>query len=59
MKLTHAVTKATVFCQVKGRTIDVMSCYACDRMMEVDLDTAHPKVVCVVPAPGEPLVEPD
>lgn len=54
MKLTHAVTDGAVFCNIKGTTIDVMSCYACERMVSIDLDTTHPKVVCVVPAPGEP-----
>jgi hypothetical protein len=54
VKLTHPADRGTVFCSVKGTTIDVMSCYGCERMVEIDLDTRHPKVVCLVPAPGEP-----
>jgi len=54
VKLTHPVKGGQIFCSVEGKSIDVMSCYGCDRMVEVDLDTRSPKVVCVVPAPGEP-----
>ena len=58
MKLTHAVQDGSVFCGVKGKTIDVISCYGCERMVTIDLDTTHPKVVCLLPAPGEPDPEP-
>jgi len=47
-----------VFCAVKGKAIDVLSCYGCERMITIDLDTRHPKIVCVVPGPGEPKPEP-
>jgi len=54
VKLTHPANGGQVFCSVKGKMIDVMSCYACDRMVDVDLDARNPTVVCMVPAPGEP-----
>jgi hypothetical protein len=53
VKLAHAVNDGTVFCGVKGKAIDVISCYGCERMVTIDLDTTHPKVVCMVPAAGE------
>lgn len=58
MRLTHAVDDGMVFCAIKEKAIDVLSCYGCERMITLDLDTRHPKVVCVVPGPGEPKPEP-
>lgn len=54
MKVTHGVTSGAVFCPEQGRVVDVMSCYACAKVILIDLDSRHPKVVCAVPAPGEP-----
>ncbi len=54
MKLTHSVVAGTVFCPVQGAVVDVMACYACEKVVEIDLDSRHPKIVCAVPAPGEP-----
>lgn len=56
MKLTHSVMAGTVFCPVRGKVVDVMACYACEKVALIDLDSRHPKVVCAVPAPGEPTM---
>lgn len=53
-KQTHAVTDdGTVFCPRKRQVIDVMACYGCEKLVEIDLDSRRPKVVCAAPAAGE------
>jgi hypothetical protein len=54
MKIAHGVADGSVYCSLQGKTVDVMGCYGCDRVVTIDLDSRHPKVVCVVPEPGEP-----
>ena len=53
MKETHAVTDGRVFCVVQRRPVDVITCYACERVVEIDLDSRRPRVTCEVPAPAE------
>lgn len=49
MKITHGVNEdGTVYCAVKQNVVDVMACYACSKMVEIDLDTRRPKVICAV-----------
>ncbi len=56
MKLTHPVTdEGTVYCTQQRRIVDVMTCYGCEKLVDIDLDSRRPKVVCAVPAPGEPV----
>ncbi len=53
-KQTHTVTdEGTVYCPRQRRVIDVMACYGCDKLVEIDLDSRRPKVVCSAPATGE------
>jgi hypothetical protein len=54
MKQTHGVREGMVFCAVQRRVVDVTRCYGCERLVEIDLDSRNPKVVCAIPAPGEP-----
>ncbi|HZP97557.1 MAG TPA: hypothetical protein VFC31_14660 [Candidatus Limnocylindria bacterium] len=54
MKQTHAVTdEGTVYCPRQRRVVDVMCCYGCGKLVEIDLDSRRPKVVCAVEAVGE------
>jgi hypothetical protein len=39
---------------VQRRAVDVVTCYGCEKLVEIDLDSRRPKVVCALPAPGEP-----
>ncbi len=54
MKQTHGVQDGKVFCAVQRRAVDVVTCYGCEKLVEIDLDSRRPKVVCALPAPGEP-----
>jgi hypothetical protein len=54
MKLTHAVNDGEVYCQQQRRVVDVMACYGCEKLVDIDLDSRRPKVTCAVAAPGEP-----
>lgn len=54
MNVTHAVLEGAVYCPLLGRNVDVMTCYACAKATVIDLDSRHPKVVCALPAAGEP-----
>ena len=54
MKVTHAVSaEGAVFCAQQQRIVDVITCYGCDRVVRIDLDSNRPKVVCAIAAPGE------
>ena len=54
MKITHAVTEdGTVYCTQQRKMIDVMTCYGCEKVIEIDLDTRHPKVTCAAAASAE------
>ncbi len=53
-KQIHAVTdEGKVFCPRRGQAIDVMACYGCQELLEIDLDSRRPKVVCAAPPAGE------
>jgi hypothetical protein len=54
VKVTHSVADGTVYCAQQRRIVDVMACYGCDRVVEIDLDSRRPKVTCAASAPGEP-----
>ena len=54
MKVTHAVTDdGGVYCTQQKRVVDVITCYGCEKLVEIDLDSKRPKVVCAIAAPGE------
>ena len=48
MTQTHPVSDGKVYCALQHRLVDVMACYGCVRVVEIDLDTRRPKVVCSV-----------
>lgn len=51
MKTVRAVTDdGTVYCAEKRRVIDVMACYGCEKLVDIDLDSRRPKLVCAVGA---------
>ncbi len=53
-KQTHAVTdEGTVFCPLQRQVVDVMYCYGCEKLVEIDLDSRRPKVICAAPATGQ------
>lgn len=55
MKVTHAVSDdGSVYCTLQKHVVDVITCYGCSKVVEVDLDSRRPKVVCAIAAPGEP-----
>jgi len=54
MKQTHAVGEGKVFCIVQHRLVDIMACYGCKKLVEIDLDSRHPRVTCAAPPPGAP-----
>ena len=55
MKITHAVKEdGTVYCTQQRKMIDVMTCYGCENVIEIDLDTRHPRVTCAVSWTPEP-----
>ena len=47
MKVTRAVdAEGRVYCAKQRKNIDVLDCYACRRLVEIDLDSRKPKVTC-------------
>lgn len=47
MRITHAVEKdGRVYCVRDCKRIDVLTCYGCERAVDVDIDSAHPRVRC-------------
>ena len=54
MKTIRTVAgEGTVYCGEQRRVIDVMACYGCEKLVDIDLDTRRPKVVCAVGAAEE------
>ncbi len=54
MKTVRTVTdEGTVYCGEQRRVIDVMACYGCEKLVDIDLDSRRPKVVCGVGAAEE------
>lgn len=53
-KQIHVVTdEGRVFCPRQRQVVDVMACYGCEKLVEIDLDSRRPKVVCGAPPAGE------
>lgn len=51
MKTVRSVSdEGTVYCGEQRRAVDVMACYGCERLVDIDLDSRRPKVVCGVGA---------
>jgi len=47
MNVTHAVDRdGRVYCGNQKKTIDVLDCYDCRRLVTIDLDSRVPKVTC-------------
>ena len=47
MKVTHAVDdKGCVYCIAQRKSVDVLGCYGCERVIDIDLDSRRPKVTC-------------
>ncbi len=47
MNVTHAVDReGRVYCTKQQKTIDVLTCYDCKRLVTIDLDSRVPKVTC-------------
>jgi hypothetical protein len=42
-----------VYCGDQRRVIDVMACYGCEKLVDIDLDSRRPKIVCGVGAAEE------
>lgn len=54
MKTVRTVTdEGTVYCGKQRGVIDVMACYGCEKLVEIDLDSRRPKIVCGVGAAEE------
>ncbi len=54
MKTVRAVTdEGTVYCGEQRRVIDVMACYGCEKLVDIDLDSRRPKIVCGIGAVEE------
>jgi len=49
VKVTHAVeADGRVYCAQQRKKIDVLSCYECKRLSELDLDSKNPRVICAL-----------
>jgi hypothetical protein len=49
VKVTHAVdTDGRIYCAKQRKSIDVLACYGCARLVTIDLDSRTPKVTCEV-----------
>jgi len=47
VKITRGVGgDGRVYCTKQRKTVDVLSCYECKRLIEVDLDSKKPRVTC-------------
>jgi hypothetical protein len=47
VKISRAVDReGRVFCAKQQKTIDVLECYDCKRLVTIDLDSRTPKVTC-------------
>ena len=55
MKVTHRVDEeGRVYCAEKQKSVDVLSCYGCERLVDIDVDSRHPRVTCEIERPEEP-----
>jgi len=47
VKVTHAVNaEGQIYCAKQRKSIDVLECYDCKRLVEIDLDSRKPRVTC-------------
>lgn len=54
MKITHAVdSQGRVYCGAQRKSVDVLACYGCERLIDIDLDSRHPRVTCELDRPEE------
>lgn len=53
MNQTHPVSDGKVYCPQRHQLVDVMACYGCVRLVDIDLDSRRPKVVCSLGAQGQ------
>lgn len=54
MKTVRTVTdEGTVYCGERRNVIDVMTCYGCEKLVDIDLDSRRPKIVCGIGAAEE------
>jgi hypothetical protein len=52
MKVTHSVDEdGRVFCPKEKKSVDLLRCYGCVRLVEIDVDTKHPHVSCDMDRP--------
>ena len=48
MKLAHSVRAGEVYCAAQHKVVAVTACFGCERLIEIDVDSRRPKVVCAV-----------
>ena len=49
MRITRTVDRdGRVYCAKQRMKLDVLSCYACTLLTEVDLDSKNPRVTCTL-----------
>lgn len=48
MKQAHSVRAGEVYCAPKHKVVDVTACFGCERLIEIDVDSRRPKVVCAI-----------
>lgn len=47
MNVTHPVDdEGRVYCAQQRKVVDVIACYGCRKMVDIDLDSRRPKVTC-------------
>jgi hypothetical protein len=47
--VSHPVDdQGRVFCVTLRKTVDVIACYGCKKVVTIDLDSRHPKVTCAL-----------
>lgn len=47
MKVTHRVDEdGRVFCAAQKKSVDVLGCYGCARLLDIDIDSRQPRVTC-------------
>lgn len=49
--MAHDVREGVVYCAEQRREIDVLTCYACPKLVRIDLDSRRPIVVCRIAQP--------
>ena len=44
MRVARVVSDGDVYCAVQRRVVDVVDCYACEHLIDIDLDSRRPKL---------------